>query len=883
MEKAIKSKNFKSATEESIKKKFLLNQKKLKDLHYNKSKKNKATSGILWAKRRTGIVDDLIRDVVNASGLKELKGISIVALGGYGRGELCPYSDIDLLFLYEPRGKSVAQQATRNLLYFLWDLKLDVGHSIRTVQECIELSKEENEDTTILTSLLDARLILGDQNVFDKLNNKLFNELLPSISESFIDRKIQEYENRVKRFGRSIYILEPNVKEGVGGLRDINNALWIAQAKYKVKTFSELLEKGVLFPNELSNFEKCLNFLLLIRSELHYLAEMGEDRLSFQYQEQIAKFFGFKDAELPAVERFMRIYYLRCNIVKEQCRRLVQRTTRKYKFKSKPSKVSKVDDIFIIRDGMLSISNRNSFLEHPGNLMKAFEYSDKYNIKMNDYLNDLVHWNVNVATIDDTVRRNREVNASFIRILQRGHNVADTLYEMKRLRLLGNYIPEFGKIICMVQYDAYHVYTVDIHSIFMVKEIENLINNNYEDEFPFLTKLSESVSRRHILYLACLFHDMGKGEGRNHAQKGAALIPRISKRMGLTREEGEILEFLVKHHLIMPHFSQRRDIHDFNLIMRFAKSVKTLEILTMMYLLTFADIRSVGPEVWTNWKGMLLKELYLKTAKVLEKVEFRKEEPKERAEKFSKQVVKILKDELSEGKINKILGKMPYSYYAGFSPQKIAYHLQLIQRAKKGVSTDILFYPNEGYDEFTFWGYDKKGIFSELCGVIRASGINILGARIVTTEDGRILDIFYVNRLSKSTNEEKKIWDKVNENLYKVLSGKVKIEVLVQKRKMQKSIYQKSIPKYPTRIEIDNESSNTSTIIDVYTHDRPGLLFDITSTLTGLGLSIEYAKISTKVDQVVDAFYVQKLDGGKVLDPDFLNKIKDDLYIKIES
>jgi [protein-PII] uridylyltransferase len=850
------------------------NQKELRQLH------NKQTlPGRQIAERRSQVIDEMIGQALTELGFRELRGVSIVALGGYGRSELCPYSDVDLLFLYTPQSKSLAKDMAESLLYLLWDLNLDIGHSLRTVDECVELSS--GEDITILTSLLDGRLIFGDKELYNEFDKEIFRQFLPDFASKYIERKIAENEKRVEKFGRSVYILEPHVKEGEGGLRDIHAALWIAKARFKARSFRELLEKAVLLERELRIFEKGLDFLLTVRSELHYLAERREDRLSFEWQEKVARFLGYRDVgEIPAVERFMRIYYLRANLTREYSKKLIERCISKPRVSFRTPKTVFLDNGFIIQGGMLSVSGRDIFKNHPENLIRAFEIADRYGIQMSKYLLDLIRDNVKI--IDDSVRRNPGLNASFLRLLKEGKNVADALFEMNRLRLLGHYIPEFGKIVCMVQHDAYHVYTVDIHSIFMVKEIENLINGKYEKEFPLLTKIAKGISKRHILYLACLFHDIGKGEGKNHSQRGAAMIPKISERMGLSEEESEILEFMVKHHLVMPHFSQRRDLHDDSLIIRFAKSVRALETLSLLYLLSFTDIRSVGPDVWTNWKGMLLEELYLRTASVLDRGEFKKERHEDRAKKFIREVVQILKSEIPEDKVRGYLENMPYSYFPGFSPQKIAYHVRLIEKHGNNIGMDVIFHPNEGYDEFTFWGYDKPGVFSKLCGVLAGSGINILGARIITCNDGRILDVFYVNRLGKSTHEDEEIWDKVRSDLYGVLNGKIDVEELVSKRKRYKPIYEKPIPRHPTRIEIDNESSDMATVIDVYTHDRVGLLYDITKTLTSLGLSIDYAKISTKVDQVADVFYVREIDGGKVFDSKKLESIKSALFEAIE-
>ena len=850
------------------------NRKKLRELH-----DKEALSGRQLAERRSRVIDELISKAITGLGFSKLSGVSIVALGGYGRDELCPYSDVDLLFLFAPRNESLAKEAVQALLYLLWDLNLEIGHSVRTIDDCMEISR--GDDATIFTSLLDGRFIFGDKKLFDQLDRIMYQELLPEISSKFIEGKIAENEKRIERFGRSVYLIEPHVKEGEGGLRDIHSALWVAKAKFKVRSFRELLKKGVLLEMELRVFEKGLDFLLPIRTELHYLAGRREDRLSFEWQEKVARFLGFRDVgELAAVERFMRIYYLRANLTREYSKKLVERSVSKPKVSFQTPKTVFLDNSFIIQGGMLSVSKRTIFQEHPENLIRAFEVADRYGIKMSKYLHDLIRDNVKI--IDDNVRRNPGLNASFIWLLKEGKEVANALFDMNRLRLLGHLIPEFGKIVCMVQHDAYHVYTVDIHSIFMVNEIENLKKGEYEKQFPLVTQIAKEVSKRHILYLACLFHDMGKGEGRDHSQRGAGMIPRISERMGLTEEESDQLEFIVKHHLVMPHFSQRRDIHDDGLILRFARSVKTLETLSMLYLLSFADIRSVGPDVWTNWKGMLLEQLYKGTANVLARGEFKRETPKRKSRRFIREVIQLLKNEIPESNIRRHLDVMPYTYFLGFSPEKIVYHVKLFEGFGDDTGCDVIYNENEGYDEFTFWGYDKPGVFSQLCGVLAGSSINILGARIITRDDGRIVDVFYVNRLGKSTYEDKEIWNKVKSNLHGVLKGEIDVEQLVSRRKRQKPIYIKPIPQHPTRIDIDNESSDTATVMDIYTNDRVGLLYDITKTLTKLGLSIDYAKISTKVDQVADVFYVREIEGGKVFDKKNLENIENKLIEAID-
>lgn len=839
--------------------------------HYARSRKNKALIGYELARERTEIVDEFIKQALSRYGYPELKGVSIVALGGYGREELSPYSDIDLLFLHKKGSKGLAEEVVERLLYLLWDTKMDVGNCTRSLEECRELSMDKN-DVTILSSLLDSRFICGDRALYDELENEIYGEVLPKISHDFIRRKIDERDVRGERYGKTLYILEPNVKEGRGGLREFQTAMWIAQASYKAKSFEEVLQRGFVSEREYGAIRKCLNFLMLVRAQLHYQAKKREDNLSFDLQVQVAKSFGYRDGKLRAVEKFMRIYYLRAAVLVQQSRRLTEKCTRAYARRRLAKRAIHLDHGFTIRGKYLSVTSRNVFSEDFCNFLRAFEYADRHSVEFTEYLELLMA--EQATRIDEKVRNDPEFNMMFLRLLRFGKDVSKMLLKMNEMRLLGRFIPEFGKIVCMVQFDSYHVYTVDIHSIFMVREIERLINYEYEEKFPFLTKVAETLVKRHVLFLACLFHDMGKGQGGSHAQKGAAMIPKIAERMGLSASDAEQLEFLVRHHLAMVHFSQRRDLDDPVVLNRLAKSIPDQETLSLLYLLTFADIRSVGPDVWKDWTGMLLQELYVKTLRQMSAGTYRRKTDEEWMQKMTSDIVADAAGEIPERKVTKILKKMPVSYFGQFSRQNILRHVKLLNSIEGKFATEVIRY--EEYDEFTVCAPDKKGIFSEFCGVLSANGLNILGARIVTTLDKKAFDVFYVERTNYLTEEEYgEVWKKVDKNLGKVLDGDVEVDELVERRKRNYSSYGRKIPEYPPEIVFDNESSDKATVIEVYAHDREGLLYSITKTIAELNLSIDYAKISTRADQVADTFYVRDSRGRKISGAKKLKKIED--------
>ncbi len=846
----------------------------IKRRHEKSARKDRTRIGVKLAIERARLVDELIGRILKAYNHDKVEGVCMVALGGYGRQELCPYSDIDLLFLYEPTQRAFATEISKRVLYFLWDLGLEVGYSVRTIEECLKLS--QSEDSTVLTSLLDGRYVLGERFLYKTLTKEIYDELLPSVSAVFISEKLEERRKRIEKYGSSVYLLEPNVKESKGGLRDFHNALWIAQARYKVKGFLGLLSKGIISEKEYETIKRSLNYLLVIRFQLHYLAGRREDRLGFEYQEKIAKFLGYKDGRFKAVEKFMRIYYLRASLVHEQTERIIEKCVAKSYPRGWIRRTRHLEHGFIIQGGQLTATSKNIFKEDPVNLIRAFELADKHGVEMSRYLIWLIR--ENVTMINNKVRRDPRFNEIFLRILKSGKNVKKQLLLMNEVRLLGHYIPEFGKIVCLAQHDAYHIYTVDIHSIFAVGEVENLLTYKYEKEFPFLTKVAESVVKRHVLYLACLLHDVGKGAGTEHSEKGAAIVSRVASRMGLSSEGRDQLVFLVRHHLVMSHLSQRRDIHDPSLIERFATLVKSIETLSLLYLLTFSDMRSVGPDVWSNWKDMLLRELYLRTAKLLERGEYTEESIQEMIQRVVSRVIAETKGKVPAREVKKILAKMPDSYFRGYSPKAISRHVELIyEKGVEGTVTDVKFHLNEGYDEFTYWGYDKKGIFSKMCGVLSASGLNILGARIVTTRDGRIIDDLYVNKQGKSTWDEPDVWKKVTLYLKQAEKNEIDIDRLIEKRKRSFFKYKKFVPTLSPRVDIDNETSSDFTIIDVYAPDRPGLLYDITKALSDLDLSINYAKVSTQVDQVIDVFYVTDLHGKKIQDPKKLEEVKTSL------
>ena len=525
-----------------------------------------------------------------------------MAIGGYGRSELNPYSDIDVLFLYPSNMNSYLKSLTEGILYHLWGLGLTVGFSTRNTADCVKIAKS---DLTARTALMDTRLIAGDEALYVEMEEVVLKDVIGKGVDDFIRDKVKEGEERHAKYGSSVYILEPNIKEGEGGLRDIHTALWVSKARFKAGTFRQLMKKGVINPKELKFFERSTEFLFRVRNELHYLSGRKNDQMMFDYQEKIAAFMGFRDTgQHLAVEGFMRGYYIYARNVSQFSRMLIKRASAGPGIGGRllhKMIQREIGEGFKVFHNSITVTSPSLFEKTPFLLMKAFELSQRHALPLNDFTEELIRKGLRLA--DDSFRRSNEVNASFLAVLKGKRDVYETLATMHDLRLLGKLIPEFGKTFCRVQHDIYHVYTLDAHSLFTVMELRRLMEGKYEKEFPFLTNLAREIDNQHVLVLAGLFHDIGKGGGRDHSDAGAEMVKEIALRMGLPEPDAAVLEFLVKKHLLMAHISQRRDISDERLILDFCREVGDPEKLKMLYLLTFADIRAVGPDVWDPMEG----------------------------------------------------------------------------------------------------------------------------------------------------------------------------------------------------------------------------------------------------------------------------------------
>ena len=826
----------------------------------------------------TALIDSLITVLFRAVSADfdsaVLANIALVATGGYGRAELNPRSDIDIMFLTTGAAEAEVKTISERILYLLWDMALDVGHSLRTNKDCLEVAAA---DVTVRTAMLDSRFLTGDLNLFVNYEETVLPQLLGKNSHKFIEEKLEERNIRRGKYESTVYLLEPNIKEGEGGLRDLHAALWIARVKFKAKNLKELVIKGVVSDHEAAAYTSALEHLWRVRNELHFLSPRKNEQLNFDHQEKIAHFLGYRDTrKAPAVEQFMQDYYFQATQIEHLASNLINRVTeaedKRAGFLSRLGRRQLESHFYTLR-GELRLSRTALFETEPEQMMNAFVFAHRHKVEICIELKGLIRSNLH--RINDKVRRNKVMSGGFLEILRTLRPKAEVLHDMHHLQFLNYFMPEFRRIYCKVQHDAYHIFTVDIHSILALQEIAKLWDGVYAEKKPILTRLADDIGKRELLMLAVLLHDVGKGEGKNHAEKGAEMVPTISRRLGLKREDSTRLEFLVRHHLDMAHISQRRDLNDDKLIDQFARTMEMTETLKMLYLLTFADIKAVGPDVWSEWKGFLLQDLYTKTYNVLERGNFRFDARSDRVRERKRKVVIALSEEFGERKVKSALKSMSSRYLLSHESTEIAQHISLaLGRKGKTLALQVEHDVENDFTQVFLSTVDVPGLFSTIAGVMAANGINILGAHIYTRSNGEALDILEVRGQAGSRLENPKKWEKVEKNLNAAIEGRKRVSKMVAKREQSSLLPEKPKPRFADRVDIDNEISDQYTVIDLYTSDEVGLLYKVTRTLADMGLYIGVAIISTKVDQVADTFYVQDIFSQKVKDEHKLDEIR---------
>ena len=801
---------------------------------------------------------------------------AIVAQGGYGRAELNPYSDIDLLVLYSWKVTPYVEAVTEKILYTLWDAGLEVGHATRSLTESLRLA---GSDMKVRTALLDTRYLCGIPSLYSDFEKSVQGRLEKKGINRFVQEKLAESRARHASYGGSVYLLEPEVKEGEGGLRDIHTAQWIARVLTGVKDLDGLGRQGTIATADIDQLKTSQDFLMRVRNELHFSTGKHQDQLTFEEQEKVSRALGFAgEGTLKSVEVFMRTYYLHASEVSRLTGLIIHRLTDSGRplFGGRYAFGRTIRDGVRISRGYIAVTKPEILKNDPSNLIRVFDDMQKYNCRLSHETREL--FRAHLVLIDDKFRRSAAANVPFFAILKWKEDVYRTLSEMHRCGVLGAFIPEFGRLLCMVLHDAYHIYTVDQHSLRLVMEIECLKAGEYKDALPLLTQLAREADKIELLYLGLMFHDIGKGFGGGHSERGAGMVRQIAERMRLNVDDTALVEFLVRHHLLMTHTAFRRDLEDEKTVLDFAQTMGSVNNLKMLYLLTFADVKGVGPDVWNPWKASLLGELYVKALTVLEDIEkgeLKRQDVRAALERIQSRVRdELLKDYVPE-EVDRFLQNMPERYFLTMSESEIPGHFILMRQfAGDGAVTSVEHFPDRDCSAVVICTRDRPGLFASIAGVMASLRLDILNARIFTARDGRILDVFRISHGARSevVMAEPK-WVRFRETLDEVLRGKIDVEWLVAKSQ-HSSLLQKRAPKVSTVVEIDNEASEQFTVIEVFAPDRLGILFRITHTLHQLRLSIHVAKISTNVDQVADVFFVTDELGGKIVDTGRLEDIR---------
>ncbi|PQO24642.1 [protein-PII] uridylyltransferase [Rhodobacteraceae bacterium WD3A24] len=787
--------------------------------------------------------------------------LAVLAVGGFGRTEMAPHSDVDLLFLTPWKVTGWAESVIESTLYILWDLRLKVGHATRTVEDCLRLGRE---DHTIRTALLENRYLYGDQGLARELDSRLWSELFARTAPAFIEAKLAERAERHRRQGGQRYILEPNVKEGKGGLRDLQALYWIAKYIHHVDQAAELVDLGVFSADEYAQFRDAETFLWAVRCHMHYIAGRAADQLTFDLQVEVAERMGYTDhGGRRAVEHFMQEYFRHATRVGELTRIFLTALEERH-VKREPMLVGLLRRRKRTRRGYrvvrnrLTVSDPDAFLADPVNLLRIFDEALRTGLLLHPEAMRLIA--ANLDRFDRRLRESREANRIFLDMLLKRGNPERALRRMNELGVLGAFIPEFEPIVAMMQFNVYHHYTVDEHTIQTISTLAQIEREELTEELPIASRILKEDINRRVLYVALLLHDIGKGRPEDHSVLGARIARRIAPRLGLTAAESETVEWLVRHHLLMSDMAQKRDIADPRTIRDFAKAVRTRKRLDLLTVVTVCDIRGVGPGTWNNWKAMLLRQLYRETAGALETG--LEDLNRENREAEAKRALRAELVDWDRRDIRRETQRHYGPYWQGLSTETHVLFANLL----RGIGDDeirIDLHPDEDRDatRACFALADHPGIFSRLAGALALVGANVVDARTYTTRDGYATAIFWIQDGEGHPYEAERL-PRLREMIEKTFAGEVVAsDALAGRDKLKKRERQFRIP---TSITFDNEGSEIYTIIEVDTRDRPGLLYDLTRTLAANNIYIASAVIATYGAQVVDSFYVKDMFGLKL-------------------
>ncbi|MGR3541610.1 MAG: [protein-PII] uridylyltransferase [Hasllibacter sp.] len=784
--------------------------------------------------------------------------LAVLAVGGYGRGEMAPHSDVDLLFLTPWKVSGWQETVIETVLYLLWDLKLKVGHATRTVKECLRLGRE---DFTIRTALLEHRPVAGDAPLAAELSDRLRRDLFRGTEREFVEAKLEERRLRLARQGNQRYRVEPNVKEGKGGLRDLHSLYWMAKYVHDAPDGAALVARGIFRPSEQADFDRAHGFLWAVRCHMHLAAGRAVEQLTFDLQVEVAERMGYADRPgRRGVERLMQDYFRHATAVGELTRILLQ-ALEADEFKSEPllqrllPRRRRVRPPFTMRYGRLALGDEGAFLADPLNLMRLFEEALRTGLLIDADALRLVKDNLPLVA---ALREDRAAQRVFLDTILRHGNPERALRRMNEIGALAAFLPEFEPVACLMQYNMYHSYTVDEHSIQAVATLAMIEKGELVEALPVASGILRAGVARRALYLAVLLHDIGKGREEDHSVLGARIARGACQRLALPAAEAETVEWLVRHHLLMSDTAQKRDLSEPRTIGAFAKQVGTRARLDLLTVLTVCDIRAVGPGTWNNWKAQLIRRLHRETAAALDGA------PPARAprEAEAKRALRAALRDWPAADLRAETARHYGPYWQNLPTEAHVRFAGMLRGLGNGdIRMEVDADPDRDATRLAFALPDHPGIFSRLAGALALTGAEVVDATTFTTKDGFATAAFWVQDGAGAPYDETRL-PRLRRAIGRILKGEVVVrEALAPKDQIKKR--EKGF-RVPTVISFDNEASDLYTLVEVDTRDRPGLLHDLTRTLADSGLTIASAVIATYGEQAVDTFYVKDLFGLKL-------------------
>lgn len=799
--------------------------------------------------------------------------IALIATGGYGRAEIAPHSDLDVMFLMHHKAGGDFNAAVEWMLYMLWDMGLKVGHATRTVNEAMELAKS---DVTICTSLLEARWISGDFDLFQSLQKRYAEDVIKGSEAQFVKAKLDERDDRHERMGDSRYVLEPNIKDGKGGLRDLQTLVWIARYIYGAKDVAGLVDHGALDKTDAKRFTKAQRFLWTVRCHLHYLSGRPDETLSFSVQSDLANRMGYTDhAGTTGVERFMKHYFLVArdvgDLTRVICAVLEHQHAKKSRF-SLPSFNFRKNRVpgFKVDGGRLTVEGVHVFEDDAVNLLRLFAEAERYELDIHPEALRLVQRNL--KRINRKVQEDAQANALFLDMLTSEKGPKLTLNRLSESGVLGRFVPDFARVVAQMQYDMYHVYTVDEHTIRAIDILSRIERGLLADDHPVSTKAIKDIQSRRVLYVAVLLHDIAKGRGGDHSVVGARVAEKLCPRFGLNEWETQTVAWLVLHHLDMNRTAYKRDLDDTKTIRDFVDMVQSPERLRLLLILTVVDTRAVGPNVWNGWKASLLRELYYAAMESMTGG-LPAERRESRADRLRGQVIERLKD-WSAADVDWFLEQTNADYFLSYDADTIAHHAEVVMQCHRdGKQIYIEHRAAQDIDvtEVLIHTLGHPGVFASIAGAMSLSGASIVDAKITTLGNGMALDTFWVQDLEGHAFEGAERLTRLQDRIDAALTGRLRPEHELAAERARQLKSRTRVFEVPPRVLVNNEASVHSTVIEVNGRNRLGFLHDVTRALTDFGLQVTSAHITTYGERVVDVFYVRDVFGLKI---DAESKIK---------